>query len=286
MRIALLLSLAVVVTGCSPFRLINGLSPSGHYELTSDIAYGVLERQSLDIYVPRDVSGPSPLVVFFYGGGWRDGSKKDYEFVASSLTKAGYTVIIPDYRLFPNVVFPTFVEDGAAAVAWSLRNAGKYGANSDAAFIMGHSAGAHIAGLLVTDQRYLDKHDINTGDLKGFVGLSGPYDFLPIKSGYLLDVFPIENRDASQAINFASAQTPSSLLIHGTKDDVVYAANSENLSRRLAELGVDVTLRLYKGAGHAEVVAALAPPLDFRLKTLEDSLDFLATHGGLAKTGD
>lgn len=286
MRVALLILLAAAVSGCSPLVLINGLSPSGHYQVTSDIAYGDLERQSLDIYVPRDVSGPSPLIVFFYGGGWRDGSKNDYEFVASSLTKAGYAVVIPDYRLFPNIVFPTFVEDGAAAVAWSLQHAGDYGADSDTVFIMGHSAGAHIAGMLVTDQRYLRTYGVNPADLNGFIGLSGPYDFLPIKSGYLLDVFPITNRDASQPINFASADTPPSLLIHGTKDDIVYPANSENLSKRLMQLGVDVTLKLYKGTGHAEVVAALAPPLEFRLETLEDTLEFLARHGGHPVAGD
>lgn len=90
----LLLSLAL--TDCSPIQLVNELSPSSHYQLTADLAYGSIERQKLDVYSPGSAPGSSPLIVFFYGGGWQDGNKADYEFVASSLTEAGYVVIIPD----------------------------------------------------------------------------------------------------------------------------------------------------------------------------------------------
>ena len=281
-RCLLILLLGVAVTGCSPVQLINGLSPSSHYQLTADLAYGRADRQILDVYSPRCAHGPSPLVIFFYGGGWQKGNKEDYEFVASSLTQAGYVVIIPDYRLFPDVVFPAFVEDGAAAVAWSLQNAGKYGADPGKVFLMGHSAGAHISALLITDQRYLAEHAIMAGQLKGFIGLSGPYDFLPIKSGYLLDVFPEANREASQPINFVTAETPPTLLIHGTDDNLVDTANSENFAKRLSEQGVDVNLQLYEGVGHAEVAAALAPPLDFTGETLADIRKFLEDHSGQA----
>lgn len=282
-RCLLALLLGVTLTGCSPVQLINGLSPSSHYQLTADLAYGRADRQILDVYSPRSAHGPSPLVVFFYGGGWQNGNKEDYEFVASSLTQAGYVVIIPDYRLFPDVVFPAFVEDGAAAVAWALQNAVQYGADPDRVFLMGHSAGAHISALLTTDQRYLAEHAIMAGQLKGFIGLSGPYDFLPIKSGYLLDVFPEANREASQPVNFVTAGAPPTLLIHGTDDDLVDSTNSENFAKRLSEHGVDVDLQLYEGVGHAEVVAALAPPLDFTSETLADIREFLEHHGGRAR---
>ncbi len=267
--------LGVAITGCSPIRLINGLSPSRYYQLTSGLAYGTHARQSLDVYSPRTAAGPSPVVVFFYGGGWRDGKKENYEFVASSLTKAGYVVIIPDYRLFPEVVFPAFVEDGAEAMAWVVENAVNYGADTDQLFLMGHSAGAHIAALLATDKRFLAQRGIDAGQLRGLIGLSGPYDFLPIESGYLLDVFPENNRETSQPITFVTNNTPPTLLIHGTGDDVVKPANSESLAGRLSEHGVDVTLKLYDGVGHMKVVAALAPPLDFTAATLKDSLTFI-----------
>jgi acetyl esterase/lipase len=265
----------VATTGCSPLVLVNGLSPSAHYDLKSDLAYGSHARQTLDVYTPHSVDGASPMIVFFYGGGWREGSKDNYRFVASSLTDAGYVVVIPDYRVFPEVVFPEFVDDGAEAVAWALQHASEYGADSNEVFLMGHSAGAHIAAMLITDQRFLAKHDIDTGNLRGFVGLSGPYNFLPIESGYLLDVFPENNRDASQPINFVTATTPPALLIHGTGDELVFPSNSETMARRLAEHGVDVTLKLYKGVGHAKVAVELSPPLDFTGDTLTDTLEFL-----------
>lgn len=271
----LLLPLLSTVAACSPFSVINQLSPSDHYRLAPDIAYGELDRQTLDMYMPHTSVDASPVVVFFYGGGWRKGAKKNYEFVASSLTEAGYVVVIPDYRVFPDVVFPAFVEDGAQAVAWVLNNADDYNADPDRVFLMGHSAGAHIAALLSLDQHYLAEHGIEPDRIRALIGLSGPYDFLPIESGFLLDVFPEESRPASQPVNFVTAAAPPTLLIHGSDDDVVDPANSESLAARLTELGVDVSIRLYDGAGHAKIAVALAPALDFMGDTLEDSRRFL-----------
>jgi acetyl esterase/lipase len=274
----LLLLLGFGLTGCSPVRVVNGLSPDSHYQLTADVPYGANARQKLDLYVPVAARGTPPVVVFFYGGGWRKGSKEHYEFVASSLTKAGYVVIIPDYRLFPEVRFPGFVEDGARAVAWTMQHAGQYGADPDEIFLMGHSAGAHIAALLAMDRRYMAAHAIDPGKFNGFIGLSGPYDFLPIESGYLRDVFPEDQRAASQPINFVSAEAPPTLLIHGTGDHRVYVGNSERLARRLSGQGADVTIRLYEGAGHAVIAASLAPPLDFTQGTFEDIRTFVETR--------
>ncbi len=279
-RITFVVAIVSAFTACSPTVLLNGLSPSSHFERTTGIAYGDLEHQTLDIYTPIATAAPAPLVVYFYGGGWIKGNKENFEFVASSLTEAGYVVVIADYRRFPEVVFPAFIEDGALADALEMENAGNYGADIETMFLMGHSAGAHIAAMLSTDGSYLGRHAVNTEDLSGLVGLSGPYDFLPLTEGYLLDVFPEESREASQPVNYVTAATPPTLLIHGTDDDIVYAANSESLARTLADHGVDVTLELYDGVGHASVVVALAPPLDFTRRTLEDVRTFLDSHSG------
>ncbi len=265
----------MLLAACSPTVVLNGLSPSSHFEVTSGLAYGELEHQTLDIYTPLTNAASSPLVVYFYGGGWIKGKKEHFEFVASSLTKAGYVVVIADYRRFPEVVFPAFIEDGAAAVAWVIDNAHSYGADPENLFLMGHSAGAHVAAMLSMNGSYLAAHDIETQVIDGFVGLSGPYDFLPLTEGYLLDVFPEATREESQPVNYVTADAPPALLIHGTDDDIVYAANSESLAATLAENGVDVTLRLYAGAGHGAIVVALAPPLDFVEQTLADTLTFL-----------
>jgi putative NADH-flavin reductase/predicted esterase len=215
------------------------------------------------------------LVVYFYGGGWRKGDKDNFEFIASSLTESGYVVVIADYRRFPDVVFPAFVEDGAMAVAWALEHAADYGADPSRLFLMGHSAGAHTAALLSLDSHYLATYGIDTTDISGLIGLSGPYDFLPIESSYLLELFPEETRAATQPVNFVTPAAPPTLLIHGTDDDLVVPENSKSLREKLRAAGVDVTLKLYEGAGHALTVVSLAPPLDFATRTLSDTRAFL-----------
>lgn len=274
-RIALAGVLALSLAACSPLTVINTASPSGHFERTSDVPYGELPRQRLDVYVPKSLRAPAPLVIFFYGGGWRDGDKTDYEFVASSLTDAGNIVVIADYRLFPDVVFPTFVEDSAMAAAWALQNVERLGANPDEVFVMGHSAGAHIAALLALDRQYLAAVGIDHQPFAGLIGLSGPYDFLPIESGYLLDVFPEKLRDESQPVNYVSSRAPRTLLIHGSDDTTVRPSNSRSLANALRSAGVDVTTTFYDDVGHARVVVALAPPLDFLSGTLDDSIAFI-----------
>lgn len=266
-------------SGCSAFTFLNATSPSGHYERTTDIRYGDNERQRLDFYVPAG-RAPDATVVFFYGGGWTEGSKDDYRFVASALTRAGFAVAIPDYRLYPEVVFPAFVEDGAAAVAEVLARDGNHGIPSAPIFLMGHSAGAHIAALLATNERYLDVRGVEQGRIDGFIGLSGPYDFLPIDGGYLQEVFPEDMRPDSQPIHFVDDKVPPTLLIHGGDDKRVYPSNSESLAARLDAAGASVEYLQYDSAGHARTVAALAPRLQFLARTLEDTKSFILAGSG------
>lgn len=280
------LSLAAVA-GCGPITLLNASSPSRHYDRQADIAYGANVRQRLDVYKPKKLDVPAPMVIFFYGGGWRDGDKAKYEFVASSLTAAGMVTVIPDYRLYPEVEFPVFVEDGARATAWAFENAERLGANTDQIFVMGHSAGAHIASLLAFDQRYLDAEDVTAQALAGFIGLSGPYDFLPIQRGYLENVFPESSRSESQPIRFVTASAPPSLLIHGTDDRTVLPKNSRNLAAKLGGAHVEVVAKYYEDVGHARVVAALAPPFDFLANTLNDTREFIKkTTAGSSRSMD
>lgn len=274
---------SVALTGCSPLTVINVLSPSRHYAKTPDLSYADGARRKIDVYHPLAAQPRAPLVVYLYGGGWNGGSREKYEFVAASLTRAGIVVMVPDYRLYPEVTFPDFVEDAAKAVAWAVSNAERFGADPEQLYLMGHSAGAHIAGLLALDERYLAGYGHVPKRLAGFIGLSGAYDFLPIESGYLLEVFPEPVRNESQPINFVTARAPRTLLIHGADDGVVAVGNSLRLADKLRDNGVPVTLRIYEGVGHARVVAALAPPLDFIATTLDDCIAFISGEEHLAR---
>ena len=276
----LVVALAVVLAlallgGCSPVAVVNTLSPSGHYQADTGIAYGEERRQRLDFYRPLEAAEDAPVVVFFYGRGWREGQRGNFEFVASALTGAGMVVLIPDYRGHPHAAFPAFMEDGAKAVRWAHDNVPGVASGERPLFLMGHSAGAHIAALLALDSRYLQAVGDPPPPLAGFIGLSGPYDFLPLDPGYLEKVFPAETRPQSQPIDFVSAAAPPTLLVHGTDDGAALAEHSRRLAERLEEHGVPVTLRLYDGVAHVRVVAALAPPLQWLADTLDDVAAFV-----------
>ena len=116
-RHIVLLLLSLLLAGCSPARIANLVTPRGGFEVRRDITYGAEPRQTLDLYVPDETRPDAPLVVFFYGGNWSSGTKGDYLFLAQALTAQGHPVAVPDYRLYPQVRFPAFVEDGAEAVA-------------------------------------------------------------------------------------------------------------------------------------------------------------------------
>ena len=271
-RVALIVAAAALVLGCRPVTVVNVLSPSAHYERLPDNAYGIQPRQVVDVYRPVDEAADAPVVVFFYGNGWREAAKADFEFVAAALTRAGFVVLIPDYRAYPEVVFPAFVEDGAGAVAWAAENIAGVATGERRLFLMGHSAGAQIAALLAFDERYLGAA---APPLAGFIGLSGPYDFLPLEPGYMEELFPEDTRPLSQPIEFVSARAPRSLLIHGTSDQRVLPEHSERLANRLEAEGVPVTLKFYDGTGHIRVLAALAPPLQFIAATMADAIAFI-----------
>ena len=170
-----LLLLCLVLGGCSKFDLLNAAVPRGGYALDRDVAYGPLPRQRLDVYRPRERVKPAGVVVFFYGGDWQNGSKADYRFVGQALASRGFVAVLPDYRLYPQVTFPAFVEDGALAVRWAHDHLGDAGP----LHLMGHSAGAHVAALLALDDHYLKNVGLDRGAVRAAALLSGPYNFVP-----------------------------------------------------------------------------------------------------------
>src|SRR5690606_38098443 len=180
-------------------------------------------------------------------------------YVGRWLAEAGVTTIIPDYRLFPEVRYPVFVEDAAAAVAWVFGNHERLGIDPERIHLSGHSAGAHIAALLATDSKYLERHGIEPGNLAGVIGLSGPYDVLPLTDDDLVEIFSAdpELQADSQPVNHVDGDEPPFLLLHGDDDLLVWPRNSIRLKARLDAAGVPAELRIYKGIGHIRMLASL-----------------------------
>lgn len=269
------------VAGCSPLPFLNAVIPTDGYRVIRNLPYAEEPRQHLDVYLPTaPAHHPARVVVFFYGGRWQFGSREDYLFAAQALVSRGLVVVIPDYRLYPQVRFPGFVEDGARAVEWVKAHISAYGGDPDRIYLMGHSAGAHIAALLALDSRYLER-----GTVRGLVGLAGPYDFLPLESEDLKQVFnapPDESEHGiladTQPITFADGADPPVLLLTGRDDTTVDPGNSLRLARKLQELGGEARVTSYPDLGHAGIVGALAAPLRHWAPVLEDSVGFILEH--------
>jgi len=249
------------VAGCSAIALtaVNVPAAFGDYTVERNLAYGTGPAQELDVYRPKTESSLRPVILFLYGGRWSSGSRKQYRFVAEALTKHGYVVVIPEYRLYPETLFPGFIEDAAAALAWTHQHAGDYGGDAGKLFVMGHSAGAHIAAMLNYDERFLRAAGGEPKWIRGFIGLSGPYDFLPITDPVLKIVFGPEDRyPQSQPIHFVDGTEAPALLLHGRDDQVVWPRNSEHLASKIREKGGRVTEKYFDGMSHTDILAAMS----------------------------
>jgi acetyl esterase/lipase len=272
-RLALVLS-NLVLGGCTGPDIVNALVPGGGVDVQRDISYGSDPRQTLDLYRPPGSStGARPVVVFFYGGNWDSGSKRDYFFVGQALASRGFVVVIPDYRLYPQVQYPVFLQDNAAAVAWTFAHIGALGGDPAEVSVMGHSAGAYNAMMLALDPRWLGA---DRSRLRSAIGLAGPYDFLPLTDPEVKAVFATEpDLPRTQPINFADNTAPPVFLAAGLGDTTVKPENSKRLAARLRAAGSTVQERYYDGTGHVTLIAAMAWPLRFLAPVLDDTTAFL-----------
>jgi len=270
---------ALVATGCGRLAFMAANVPAvfGAYTRHPDIAYGADPQHRLDVYVPdAPAVGPRPLLVFWHGGRWSSGDKADYRFVGAALAELGYAVVIPNYRHYDQVKMPGFMDDAARAALWAAAHGGHYGADPNHFYLMGHSAGAHMAALVTLDRRYFAATALPAPAIAGVIGLSGPYDFLPLREADVQDMFgPPENYPDSQPVNFVRADAPPMLLVHGLKDTTVSPNNSRSLAAVLHTHGVPVTLKLYPNLVHADTVAALSLPARARAPTLADIAAFV-----------
>jgi acetyl esterase/lipase len=234
--------------------------------------YGPLARQKLDIYWPLAGREPRAIVIFLYGGGWREGEREWYRFAGAALAAQGFVAVVPDYRLYPGVQFPVFMQDAALAYGWTQKHLNAGGGKTPIV-LMGHSAGAHMAALLALDPALLAGQPRPAA----VIGLAGPYAFDPTTWPSTRDVFrtAAAHPDAARPIAFVSATAPPMFFARGAEDDVVAAFNADDMTRALGEQGVLAENRLYPGLGHAGLVLALARPFRWRAPVLTDSVAFI-----------
>ncbi len=243
------------------------------------VRYGPHARHHIDIWVPSHPnSARLPVVVFFYGGGWHSGERADYGFAAAAFAAQGFVVVVPDYRLVPEISYPGFLEDCALALRWVVGNVAHYGGDPDKIALAGHSAGAYIAAMLALDGRWLNAVQLPADTVKAGVLMSGPFDFAPFREWRGRATFGGHPDPAeTQPINHVRADAPPLLLQHGASDRLVYAKNSRSLADRLAAVGAPHQFKLYQGCDHAGSVVALSRPFRGRHPILADAVAFLRT---------
>ena len=271
----------------SPVDALNALIVPGGHTLQPSVAYGTHQRQRLDIYRPTADAPPGgwPVVVFFHGGSWNRGERADYRFLGSALASRGVLTLIADYRLYPEVRYPDFLADCAQALAYGLEHATELGGNEKRVFVAGHSAGAYNAAMLALDPRWLAAQQHRPNELAGWVGLAGPYDFLPIKNPDVKPVFHHPDYpDGSQPIGHAAAGSPRVFLAAAASDDLVNPQrNTVGLAHRLQSAGTEVTLRLYDRVNHVTLAAAFATPLRWLAPVLDDVAGFVKASPAAAR---
>lgn len=287
-RVALLAVGASVLAGCQGllFGAVN--ATIGHNDVMAqrDVVFDAQHALALDVYRPRDAHS-APVLVFFYGGSWKSGKRQWYRWVGEALAQRGLVVVIPDYRQWPQVRMDGFMQDAARAVAWAHAHAGDYGGDGERLFLMGHSAGAHIGALLATDASWLAAQGMRTSQLSGFIGLAGPYDFLPLHEADYIDMFGATHAAQlrSQPGHFVTGEEPPMLLLQGSTDRVVEPHNATSLARILRDHGDAVELKLYPGIGHNAILFAMSRPFRGKAPVLDDTLRFIHAQARHADAG-
>lgn len=268
-----------MLTACSPLKAVNLLVPRSGYSVRHDV-YGPDPRQKLDVYIPDDLKAPAPLLLFFYGGGWQSGARADYAGVGQAFASKGVITLVADYRLYPKVAFPAFVEDAARATAYAHSHAASWGGDQNRLFVAGHSAGAYNAVMLGSDPAYLKALGGELSWIAGIIGIAGPYDFLPLTDPSYIAIFHGRSNPAILPLrHIADApRHPAMLLIAGSADTTVEPGNSSRMAAALKAHGDKAETISYRGVGHIGIIASLLPPLRFTTPLRDDMLRFIGAR--------
>lgn len=244
-----------VLQGCALRASVHTVDLSEGARELRDLAYAAgddfHEKQRLDLYVPAG-PGPHPMLVFVHGGGWRLGDRQQlgnsYIKLGRRLAAQGVLTAVISYRLAPQFKHPAQVRDVSKALAWSIAHAAEYGGDPLQVFAMGHSAGAHLVALAACDPRWLAEAGASPAQLKGVIGVSGPYDIEHLGRATLFGGLPMVIpafgsdthvwRDAMPARHLKDGSTPPFL--------VAWADGDPELLRRDARVFTQALQRAHR----------------------------------------
>lgn len=253
---------------------------AGSVRCLPGLTYGPDRRHRLDLFLPAGVTSGDrrKTVLFFHGGAWSMGGTRTHRFVGRALAEKGFVAAVATYRLFPRVRFPAFVADAALAMAWMCRNVSRHGGDPDGLYLMGHSAGAHIAALLALDPRYLDAVGVHRKSIAGVVGLSGLYTFNPKAWRSLAPIFTAHPDPSARPVDFVGTveasdhafDGPPFLLLYGGTDVLVRGNEVPEFAAAYRAAGGQAAVKRYPRLGHGGMLFALGKGLRWHAPVLDD----------------
>lgn len=258
--------------------------------LVYTISHG--KRRKLDLYLPDNNGQPSPLIIFFHGGGWMSGGRKIIEPGVLRQVKRGYAVASVSYSFTPWKKWPTQAHEMKAAVRWLRTNAEEYNLDSEFFLVWGVSAGAHLVNVLGCSNAFekiegnLEPKDISS-EVQGVISWYGFSDFSQMgKNGFIAFLTNIatsllvgerikkntEKTQNANPINYINQKTPPFFIMHGGKDTVVNIHQSELLHAALQQQGIQSTYTRIPNYFHADVRFNQ----DVHIKKIETFMDNIA----------
>lgn len=278
-RTGFMATLMVTLSGivsCAPVSILNGITPSGSFEKSKNIPYGNLERQKLDIYQADSPRAESPVLVFIHGGSWTDGSKDMYKFLAEGFTSEGFDVVVPNYRLYPEIMYPKMIEDSAQAVDFAIKRF-----PDREIVLMGHSAGAYNMLMVGLAPSYLKAAGADLcSNISGLVSLAGPTGAILLKEEPYISIFPDRFTSTDAPINNLTGPRPPVFLAHGSEDTTVNPKNSVDLGEKILEQGGAATVKIYDGKNHTDMVKYIAGLFDGDSTLKADIIEFITSLPG------
>ncbi len=277
-------SAGALLGGCSTrdelrvLDVANTLTPGdgGVHRVAAGKAFGPDPRQRLDVYAPKHMDRPAPVVLFSYGGNWTFGDREGYAFVGEALGSRGFVTVVADYRLVPAFRYPAFVQDAALAVRWTVDNIAGHGGDPRRLGLCGHSAGAYNVAMVALDEHWLRQVQVDPAVVRALATLAGPFDFYPFDSPISREAFEgTPNPQATQPITFVRADAPPAFLAAGVNDRYVKPGNSVRMGEALRRAGASAEVKLYPGLNHTDIVLALSKPFRGKAPVLADMTGFL-----------
>lgn len=223
-----------------------------------DICFGDTPKQALDVYLPKKPVKNAPVLLFLHGGGFMEGDRAHYGYVARPCAEKGIITVVSGYRLAKRgVPYPAQSDDTKAAIVWIHKNIAKFGGDPDTIFLSGHSVGATLAGDVSFDRSWMKQAGVPHDAIKGIAAISGDYDLSP---GENVDYAPTAELEA-RASPLRHIVDPAALAVvaAGTNEGKM-RASSEDLAQRLTAKGVNSRLLVLEGADHKDTVLAMGDP--------------------------